>query len=753
MKKTILLTIFCLVASVVCGQITTNEQPYGLRQKNLSIKGKTTNTLSVPDKSKIEQEDYENDKEPGPLRYAYAIHVDYDMQNSGTWYDLGDGSKIWRLNVVLPDALSTNAYYRKFWLPEGGKFFVYNEETGQSIGAITSEYIGGNKENPIEFATALVYGESVTFEYYHPASAKDLPEIAISRIDYGYRFVDNPYRISTRDFDGAGRCNININCPQGADWQNEKHAVARVSTWGPNGSFWCSCALVNNTSNDYTPYVLTADHCLSGLDAINNNNAGLWTFYWEYEHPGCTNGTEPAPRTTVGATVRANHPDSDFALLLLTQSPFDRSDVLPYYLGWDKTGSSGTGGVGIHHPDGDVKKISIYTNTPQSTGYNSNTISSNGNHWRVIWASGTTEGGSSGSPLMNNSKRIIGQLHGGKASCTSLTLPDWYGKFSVSWTGNGSSDNRRKLQPWLDPSGPGSTTVTNGSYPFTLSGPSSLVCTGTNVTFTVSSPSSVYTYTWNKSSNLTQVSISGNTAVFRVIGSGNAWVGINVNGTEVKRYTFYAGPPVESDISAYSVLYDASSRTYRATASCSKAMATKYEWMTLSPGWTIRAAEPVYAQTMHDVLITPNSSSAPSTGLAVRAYNSCGWSDWILVDRISYNSTYSISTAPNPVSSTLNVNITMNDPLREQYSSVAENLGIQQFSTTNTEFPDMIQIPTSFIIRLYSNLGTLVLQTTSQADNPNIQLDVSNLSSGIYFLQVSDDVGGEPRTSTVIVKH
>jgi hypothetical protein len=42
--------------------------------------------------------------------------------------------------------------------------------------------------------------------------------------------------------------------------------------------------------------------------------------------------------------------------------------------------------------------------------------------------------------------------------------PVYYGKFSVSWTGNGATDNRRKLQPWLDPAGTNPTTL-NGACP------------------------------------------------------------------------------------------------------------------------------------------------------------------------------------------------------------------------------------------------------------------------------------------------
>ena len=209
-----------------------------------------------------------------------------------------------------------------------------------------------------------------------------------------------------------------------------------------NGIRYCTGSLVNTTANDYRPLFLTANHCLTGgSDAISAPNLSHWSFYWHYESPTCSNAL-PVIRSTVGATVVANNSVSDFALLQLTENPRNANGVTPYYLGWDRSGNSGTGGVGIHHPNGDIKKVSTYNVTPLSTDYLNNTVNASGNHWRVTWNAGTTEGGSSGSPLINSNRSIIGQLHGGYASCSVQTQPDWYGKFSVSWTGGGTNATR-----------------------------------------------------------------------------------------------------------------------------------------------------------------------------------------------------------------------------------------------------------------------------------------------------------------------
>jgi hypothetical protein len=244
--------------------------------------------------------------------------------------------------------------------------------------------------------------------------------------------------------------------------------VARVSINGQNGSFWCSCALVNNTGNNYTPYVLTADHCLkaAGLDAVDNNNADQCVFYWEYEHSGCQNSSvEPIWITTTGATVKANNSYTDFALFRLTQDPRNNPLALPYYLGWSRSANVTGDAIGIHHPRGDVKKFSqinqIY-NYPYSISWNDGTYSSPYTHWEVSVNNGATERGSSGSPLIDYNRKVIGQLHGGSGTCAPATI--YYGKFDISWTSNGATDSRRRLKDWLDPTNTNAQSINGIIY-------------------------------------------------------------------------------------------------------------------------------------------------------------------------------------------------------------------------------------------------------------------------------------------------
>jgi PKD repeat protein len=126
-----------------------------------------------------------------------------------------------------------------------------------------------------------------------------------------------------------------------------------------------------------------------------------------------------------------------------------------YYNGWDWSGEGGDEGIGIHHPEGDLKMVSTYTDELISSDYLGVNPNPEGKYWKVTWAEtenghGVTEGGSSGSPIFNEEGYVVGALSGGRASCSATDKPDFYGKFSYSWESNGNTPERQ-LKPWLDP--------------------------------------------------------------------------------------------------------------------------------------------------------------------------------------------------------------------------------------------------------------------------------------------------------------
>jgi len=182
-------------------------------------------------------------------------------------------------------------------------------------------------------------------------------------------------------------------------------------------------------------------------------DVNTWIIWFNYESSTCTNPvTEPTGQTLTGASLKANNSASDFALVMLDETPPLNYNV--YYNGWSNINTAPSSSVVIHHPSGDIKKISYENNQAISDTYADSPANS---HWRVVWDDGTTEGGSSGAPLIDQNHRIVGQLHGGYASCSEPDEPDWFGKFSMSWN-YGSSPSTR-LRDWLDPDNTGATVL------------------------------------------------------------------------------------------------------------------------------------------------------------------------------------------------------------------------------------------------------------------------------------------------------
>jgi hypothetical protein len=161
-----------------------------------------------------------------------------------------------------------------------------------------------------------------------------------------------------------------------------------------------------------------------------------------------------------GAVLRSRRTPSDFCLVEITGGLVGGTVPLsysPYFSGWDNSGVIPTSSVSIHHPSGDIKKISFDDAAPGiSQGMGSTEANST---WTVEWdRNTTTEGGSSGSPLFDQNHRIIGQLWGGGASCSNLSSPDYYGRVANSWN-PASSNSTNQLKFWLDPNNAGAQFI------------------------------------------------------------------------------------------------------------------------------------------------------------------------------------------------------------------------------------------------------------------------------------------------------
>jgi hypothetical protein len=410
------------------------QDPQGI-MNNLSVE-----TMPGIDLARLMAEDSINDiNKDIPWRFGENIPVNYDLDNSGSWNNFSSGDRIWRLGIKCPGAYTINLTFDNYHLPPGARLFIYNVDHTQIIGAFT-EF--NNREDRV-FATTLLKGEEIVIEYFEPAKPSFRGELHLNRVTHGYRDVLN----FVKSFGSSGSCNNNVHCPEADAWQNQVRSACMLVSGG-NG--FCSGALVNNTNQDGIPYILTANHCYS--------NPASWVFWFNWESPTCTNPPSSPPYNSIsGATLKAKNAASDFCLVQMSSTPPVNYNV--YYAGWNKKDTAASSGGGIHHPSGDIKKIS-YSNSPYTSDTWSGTPANS--HWKVNWSDGVTEPGSSGSPIFDQNHRIVGQLHGGPSACGASQLWDFYGKFAMSWEYGTTPATR--LRDWLDPANLGPDTI-NGWDP------------------------------------------------------------------------------------------------------------------------------------------------------------------------------------------------------------------------------------------------------------------------------------------------
>lgn len=357
--------------------------------------------------------------------FGVAVPFRYNLLESGIKEPLADGKWLVRSLIQADGAYGINLNFYSFFPGNSGKLWIYSEDRTQYLGAFDR-----NSVTPgISFATAPVKGERIVLEFVYDPSEEN---IAVELAQVVYEFADI-FEVS-RAFGSSGACNRNVNCPEYASKADQKRSVAMILT--ENNVRWCSGTLVNNTAQDGKPYFLTARHCNTTANSI---------FVFNYESPDCNNIDGSTAQSIQGCSIRVNWASSDVTLVELSSVP--PQSYFTYFSGWNASNTAADSVFGIHHPKGDIKKISFDRNAVVGAPYYSSDTALN--HWKILtWEVGTTEQGSSGSPLFNPDNQVVGQLHGGQANCSN-SVNDYYGKFAYSWFGENTPETALKF--WLDP--------------------------------------------------------------------------------------------------------------------------------------------------------------------------------------------------------------------------------------------------------------------------------------------------------------
>jgi len=379
--------------------------------------------------------------------WVFAVGIDSSIEplTSGQWDTIPGKGYVWRIGIQADNAVSLNLFIENYKMQPGMTLFIYSNTLDNFAGPFDAKENTNGGILPVQ----SLPGDRIIVEWNIPFNFQFSIfnfQFSITSVGYGFRDVSTTGKIVS--LATAAICNVDVNCKIGNHWQREKRSVVRLETTVRTGNItkiiYCTGTLVNQAvdADRKKPYILTANHCVSTDDLARNT-----TFVFGYENPYCDGNNPTLPVGISGSRLVVTKMELDFALLELSHNVTKAHR--PYYAGWNTSTSIPQSVTGIHHPQGDEKKIAI-SNRPLKTGTFSSKaddlICDENAHWVVSrWAYGVTEPGSSGSPIFDAEHKIVGLLSGGVATCSN-PVNDYYGKFSEQW-----NKYEESLKPWLDP--------------------------------------------------------------------------------------------------------------------------------------------------------------------------------------------------------------------------------------------------------------------------------------------------------------
>jgi V8-like Glu-specific endopeptidase len=443
------------------------QERLAARQVERGLRQEIVVRLNGGERKKIDQPSDRNGKYLVGIAKSVGVTVDFSPVRgghagrevnlaAGSAKAMADGGFVWTSVIHSPGATALRVHLSGVDLPEGGELYVYND-AGQAFGP----YKGRGPLGDGVLYTNTVFGEKLVLQLNN-ASGERVPPLRIEQVGVmGKRFVaprygpegaldlNNPEAFSKALCASNANCVVNAACQSGTAVNDAKDAVASILFQSGASFFICTGGLIADTvTTSVIPYFLTAHHCIS-----SSGEASSVETYFDYQttcsNPNCTQPYNN-PGETIGSTIKATGSSSDYSLLQLSSAP-TTPDGVATYLGWLQTAVANTNNLPlfrISHPKGspqaytegvvDTAKPTCQTLPRGSFIYSRDTL-------------GATEGGSSGSPVVNGAGQIVGQLYGAcgfnlNDVCDAASNATVDGAFAASFPA---------LAPFLNPGGGG----------------------------------------------------------------------------------------------------------------------------------------------------------------------------------------------------------------------------------------------------------------------------------------------------------
>ena len=434
-----------------------------MKARNLSAAPTPTSiTLGAPVASQAAPARTDTDNMGKPLQIGFGRDVTQTSSAAATgqvlkWHDTPSGGKAAAISFTSTGAKGLRIGLLVMQLPKSATLRFYakgaataHEVAGTEVLSTLARNLaaGDTSDAGRTFWGPMVEGTESTVEIELPAGVStDSVSIAIPNVSHFFMSLNKASEIAaqtTYSRANAGLvCEIDITCT--SPLPAASNAVAHLNFMINGGSYICSGTLLNDSISSSTPYLLSANHCIS-----NQTVASSLSTYWFYRSASCNATTGNYYLGTTSATLLYTAYSTDSTLLRLNSA----APAGALFAGWDATPPAlNTALTNIHHPKGDAQRISsgsitsylTRSSTSSTTFFDSNLADST--ILGVTLTSGLTEGGSSGSGVfknLNTNPQLIGQLFGGQTpSCANTTVSNVYGRFDYAYAAG--------MRDWLSP--------------------------------------------------------------------------------------------------------------------------------------------------------------------------------------------------------------------------------------------------------------------------------------------------------------
>jgi V8-like Glu-specific endopeptidase len=327
------------------------------------------------------------------------------LRDLGAMRGTADGGFVWSASVMSPEAAAIRVHIEEMSFAAGSELYVWTRD-GMAFGPYTGRGPNGNGE----FWTSAVQGEEVILQIHHRGGEAPSFRIAgVSHITSRW-----PMAATINPMVDQPPCSFNADCVIDADCaggtmnaavNTARGAVAEMVFASGAFLYLCSGGLVADADTSSSiPYFITANHCISKAGEASS----LETYFLFDSDNTCGNCPKLGSPSTNGSSIAASNRTSDYTLLQLSQAAPGGTA----FLGWNANEIAFTNNTPLYrisHPGGAPQSYSehtVDTSKPTCSSW------PRGNWIYSRDTRGATEGGSSGSPVVNAAGELVGQLSG-----------------------------------------------------------------------------------------------------------------------------------------------------------------------------------------------------------------------------------------------------------------------------------------------------------------------------------------------------